>query len=82
MNLQAYSAVHPGCTHGRPPHRNPLLSGVNPAEVHVLAAITRDHDVPLQRVRRAVKYFDLPSLKVLRDDPMLSTMMVRPAVSR
>lgn len=38
--------------------RPPMLSFLNLAEVHVLAAITRDHDVPLQRVRRAVKYLE------------------------
>ena len=33
-----------------------MLSFVNLAEAHVLAAITRDHDVPLQRVRPALAF--------------------------
>jgi len=41
-----------------------MLSCLNLTETHVLAAITRDHDIPLQRGRRAVKYlekaFDTP----------------------
>ncbi len=41
-----------------PLKRPPVLSFLNLAEVHVLAAITRDHAVPLQRVRRAVKYLE------------------------
>ena len=41
-----------------PVKKRPTLSFLNLAEVHVLAAITRDHDVPLQRVRRAVKYLE------------------------
>lgn len=34
----------------------PMLSFVNLIEAHVLAAITRDYDVPLQRVRRAMTF--------------------------
>lgn len=34
----------------------PMLSFVNLIEAHVLAAITRDYDVPLQRVRRALTF--------------------------
>ena len=41
-----------------PVKKPPTLSFLNLAEVHVLAAITRDHDVPLQRARRAVKYLE------------------------
>ena len=39
------------------PARDPaMLSFVNLVEAHVLASITRDYDVPLQTVRRAVRY--------------------------
>lgn len=39
------------------PAREPaMLSFVNLVEAHVLAAITRDYKVPLQRVRRAMGY--------------------------
>ena len=39
------------------PSRDPaMLSFVNLVEAHVLASITRDFDVPLQTVRRAVRY--------------------------
>ena len=34
----------------------PMLSFVNLIEAHVLAAITRDYEVPLQRVRRALSF--------------------------
>jgi uncharacterized protein (DUF433 family) len=34
----------------------PMLSFVNLLEAHVLAAITRDYDVPLQQVRRALTF--------------------------
>jgi len=33
-----------------------MFSFVNMVEAHVLAAITRDHDVPLQKVRRALRF--------------------------
>ena len=39
-----------------PSRKPPLLSFLNLIETHVLAAITRDHQIPLQRVRRAVDY--------------------------
>jgi len=39
--------------------RNPaMLSFVNLIEAHVLAAITREYQVPLQNVRRAVSYLE------------------------
>lgn len=34
----------------------PMLSFVNVIEAYVLASITRDYDVPLQRVRRAIAF--------------------------
>jgi uncharacterized protein (DUF433 family) len=47
-----------------PARKPPMLSFLNLIETHVLAAMTRDHDIPLQRVRRAVTYlartFDTP----------------------
>jgi uncharacterized protein (DUF433 family) len=39
-----------------PSGKPPMLSFLNLIETHVLAAMTRDHDIPLQRVRRAVRY--------------------------
>jgi uncharacterized protein (DUF433 family) len=39
-----------------PATKPPMLSFVNLVEAHVLAAITRDYNVPLQRVRSAVTY--------------------------
>lgn len=39
-----------------PDRKRCTLSFVNLVEAHLLAAITRDHDVSLQRVRRAVTY--------------------------
>lgn len=39
-----------------PDRKRRTLSFVNLVESHVLVAITRDHDVSLQKVRRAVKY--------------------------
>ncbi|MCI0650280.1 MAG: DUF433 domain-containing protein [Planctomycetes bacterium] len=39
-----------------PRKKPPLLSFMNLAEAHVLGAMTREHDIPLQRVRRAVRY--------------------------
>ena len=41
-----------------PSKKPPMLSFLNMVETHVLAAMTRDHDIPLQRVRRAVKYLE------------------------
>ncbi len=42
----------------------PLLSFINLVEAHVLDAIRREHEIPLQRVRRALQYlartFDSP----------------------
>lgn len=36
--------------------RPPMLSFVNIVEAHVLASITRDYEVPLQRVRRGILF--------------------------
>ena len=39
------------------PDRNkPLLSFLNLAEIHVLDAIRREHEIPLQKVRKALDY--------------------------
>jgi len=39
-----------------PDHSQPLLSFVNLVEVHVLAAIRRQHRIQLPRVRRAIEF--------------------------
>jgi uncharacterized protein (DUF433 family) len=39
-----------------PERAKPVLSFVNLVETHVLDAIRREHDVPLHKVRRALKY--------------------------
>ncbi len=40
----------------RPDKRWPLLSFVNLVEAHVLDGIRRQHEIPLQKIRRALRY--------------------------